>query len=77
MVGYGQFFTVAINFIIVAWVLFLFIRAMNRPKRQEDAKLDMPRAPEIPTEVNLLSKIRIFLHRISNEEHQHDSRIHR
>jgi large conductance mechanosensitive channel len=61
LVGYGQFFTVAINFIIVAWVLFLLIRAMNRLKRQEDAKLDVPKAPEIPTEVKLLSEIRDLL----------------
>jgi large conductance mechanosensitive channel len=61
VVGYGQFFTVAINFIIVAWVLFLLIRAMNRLKRQEDAQLDVPRAPEIPAEVKLLSEIRDIL----------------
>ncbi|MBQ0818800.1 large conductance mechanosensitive channel protein MscL, partial [Microvirga sp. HBU67558] len=37
VLGYGQFITVALNFLIVAWVLFLVIRAMNRMMRKEDA----------------------------------------
>lgn len=61
VIGYGQFLTVALNFIIVAWVLFLVIRAMNRLKRQEDAKVDVPQAPEIPADVKLLSEIRDLL----------------
>jgi large conductance mechanosensitive channel len=61
VIGYGQFLTVAINFIIVAWVLFLVIRAMNKLKRQEDAKVDVPQAPEIPADVKLLSEIRDLL----------------
>jgi large conductance mechanosensitive channel len=61
VVGYGQFFTVAINFLIVAWVLFLVIRTINRLKRQEDAKLDVTQAPEVPADVKLLSEIRDLL----------------
>ena len=61
VIGYGQFLTVAINFLIVAWVLFLVIRAMNKLKRQEDAKVDVPQAPEISADVKLLSEIRDLL----------------
>jgi large conductance mechanosensitive channel len=61
VVGYGRFLTIAINFLIVAWVLFMVIRAMNRMKRQEDAKLEVPKAPEIPADVKLLSEIRDLL----------------
>ena len=61
VIGYGKFLTVALNFLIVAWVLFLVIRAMNRLKRQEDARLDVPKAPEIPADVKLLSEIRDLL----------------
>jgi large conductance mechanosensitive channel len=61
VIGYGQFLTVALNFLIVAWVLFLVIRAMNRLKRQEDAEVDVPKAPEIPADVKLLSEIRDIL----------------
>src|SRR5215212_8794312 len=38
VVGYGQFLTVALNFLIVAWVLFFVIRGMNRMMRKEDEK---------------------------------------
>jgi large conductance mechanosensitive channel len=58
VVGYGQFLTIALNFLIVAWVLFLVIRMMNRLKQREDSKVDVPKAPEIPTDVKLLSEIR-------------------
>src|SRR3974390_3041485 len=30
VLGYGQFLTVAINFMIIAWVLFLAVRGINR-----------------------------------------------
>jgi large conductance mechanosensitive channel len=58
VIGYGQFITIAINFAIIAFVLFLVIRAMNRMKRAEDAKVDVPKAPEIPADVKLLAEIR-------------------
>ena len=61
VLGYGSFITTSLNFIIVAAVLFVVIRAVNRLKRQEDAKLDVPKAPEIPADVKLLSEIRDLL----------------
>ena len=61
VVGYGQFITVALNFLIVAWVLFLVIRGMNKLQRKEDEKVDVPKAPEIPADVKLLSEIRDLL----------------
>jgi large conductance mechanosensitive channel len=61
VVGYGQFLTVALNFLIVAWVLFFVIRGMNRLMRKEDEKVDVPKAPEIPADVKLLSEIRDLL----------------
>ena len=38
VIGYGQFLTVAVNFLIVAAVLFLVIKAINTLKRKEEAK---------------------------------------
>src|SRR6185436_1486137 len=35
--GYGQFITVTVNFIIIAFILFLVIKAMNRLFQQEQA----------------------------------------
>lgn len=58
VLGYGQFLTVALNFIIVAFVLFLVIRAMNRLTRKEEAKADVPKPAELPADVKLLSEIR-------------------
>ena len=59
VLGYGQFITVAINFVIVAFVLFLVIRGMNRVIKQEEAA---PAAPPPPTrEELLLTEIRDLL----------------
>ena len=57
--GYGTFITVAINFAIVAFVLFLVIRGMNRMMKKEAAA---PAAPPPPTkEQVLLTEIRDLL----------------
>jgi large conductance mechanosensitive channel len=61
VLGYGNFLTISLNFVIVAAVLFAIIRAMNRIKRQEDAKLDVAKTPELPADVKLLSEIRDLL----------------
>jgi large conductance mechanosensitive channel len=58
VLGYGQFLTVAVNFIIIAFVLFLVIQAMNRLKNLAEAKVEVPKAPEIPADIKLLSEIR-------------------
>lgn len=59
VLGYGNFVTVAINFVIVAFVLFLVIRAMNRMTRQEEAKPEA--VAEVPADVKLLGEIRDLL----------------
>ncbi len=59
VIGFGQFTTIAVNFIIVAWVLFLVIKAMNRLKRKEAAAPEAPAAP--PADVQLLTEIRDLL----------------
>lgn len=56
VLGYGQFLTMAVNFAVIALVLFLIIRAMNRLN-----KVDVLNAPEIPADVKLLSEIRDLL----------------
>ncbi|TFV38913.1 large conductance mechanosensitive channel protein MscL [Bradyrhizobium frederickii] len=59
VLAYGSFLTLTINFIIVAFVLFLVIRAMNTLKRKEEAA---PAAPLKPSaEVELLTEIRDLL----------------
>ena len=57
VIGYGQFLTIAVNFLIVAAVLFVVIQALNKLKKQEEAKP----APELPADVKLLTEIRDLL----------------
>jgi len=59
VLAWGRFVTIAINFIIIAWVMFMVVKLMNNLKRKEAAA---PPAPAAPTaEVTLLSEIRDLL----------------
>ncbi len=57
--GYGQFLTVTLNFLIIAFVLFLVVKGMNRLKKQE-AAAPAP-APEPSKSEVLLEEIRDLL----------------
>jgi large conductance mechanosensitive channel len=59
--AYGNFITIVINFLIIAFVLFLIIKAMSRMKKQEAAAPAAPPAPSA-SEV-LLTEIRDLLAR--------------
>ena len=60
--GYGTFITVSVNFIIIAFVLFLLIRGMNRIIREEERAAPPPAPPtkdqELLTEIRDLLKAR-------------------
>jgi large conductance mechanosensitive channel len=57
--GYGAFLTVTVNFLIIAWVLFLAIKAINRMFQEEQAA---PPPPAPPTkQEQLLEEIRDLL----------------
>ncbi len=55
-IGYGQFLTVAINFLIIAMVLFFVVRAINKLKAKEEAV-----APAEAADVAVLKEIRDLL----------------
>jgi large conductance mechanosensitive channel len=58
VLAWGNFLTLTLNFIIIAFVLFLVIRAMNSLKRKEEAAP----APAKPTrQEELLAEIRDLL----------------
>lgn len=62
VLGWGNFITIAINFVIIAWILFLLVKGMNRLRRSEDVKTDTAEKPaEIPADVKLLTEIRDLL----------------
>ena len=54
VLAYGNFVSVVINFLILAFVIFMLVRQANKlmPKKVEEA------APTGPTEVELLTEIR-------------------
>jgi len=58
-VKYGVFLSSVINFIIVAFILFLIIKGMNAAQKREDAKPEAP-APT-PDDIKLLTEIRDLL----------------
>jgi len=59
VLAWGNFLTLTLNFIIVAFVLFLVIKAMNNMKRKDAAA---PAAPPKPSrEEELLTEIRDLL----------------
>src|SRR5215470_10303872 len=57
VLAWGSFVTLVINFIIIAWVLFLVIKVMNRMLRSEAAKPPAPtKQEELLTEIRDLLK---------------------
>ena len=61
--AYGNFLTVVINFLILAWIIFLMVKGVNTMrKRLERQKAEGPAAPP-PADVALLTEIRDLLAR--------------
>ncbi|HWP19554.1 MAG TPA: large conductance mechanosensitive channel protein MscL [Burkholderiaceae bacterium] len=56
VLAYGNFITVALNFVLLAFVIFLMIKQINRLKRREPPAATAPAAA--PEEVVLLREIR-------------------
>jgi large conductance mechanosensitive channel len=59
--AYGSFLTVALNFIILAFIIFLMIKQVNRMKKAEPAAPAAPAAT--PEDIVLLREIRDNLKR--------------
>ena len=57
MFGYGQFITVVINFLILAFIIFLLVRQANKVLKKKEAEAP----PAGPSEVDLLIEIRDLL----------------
>ena len=60
-INYGLFINAIISFLIVAWVLFLVIKAVNQMKREEEAAPEPEAEPEPSAEEKLLTEIRDLL----------------
>lgn len=57
-IAYGNFITLLINFLIVAWVLFMVVKGINRLRR---TPVPPAEAPPPPKEEMLLTEIRDLL----------------
>lgn len=60
--AYGNFLTVVINFVILAWIIFLMVKGVNTLRKQLERqdKSDAKAAPP-PADVQLLTEIRDLL----------------
>ena len=56
VLAWGSFLTIVINFAIIAAILFMVVKAINRLKAKEAAKPEVPAPPS--KEVQLLTEIR-------------------
>ncbi len=59
VLAYGSFITILLNFIILAFIIFIMIKQMNRLKREEAAAPAAPaEPPPTPEDIVLLREIR-------------------
>lgn len=58
--AYGNFITIAVNFIILAFIIFMMVKQMNRLKREAPAAPTAAPAPT-PEDILLLREIRDYL----------------
>jgi len=58
-VKYGKFISATINFLIVAFVLFLIVKGVNAAKKKDEAAPAAPAEP--PADIKLLTEIRDLL----------------
>lgn len=58
-VRYGNFIQTTLNFLIIAFCIFLMVKALNAMKRKQEEAPTPP--PEVPADVKLLTEIRDLL----------------
>jgi len=57
--AYGNFLTVVVNFVILAFIIFLMIKGVNAIRRKQAEQPAAPKAP--PPDIQLLTEIRDLL----------------
>lgn len=64
VLAYGNFLTTLINFLILAWIIFVMVKAVNNLRRRVIRDKAQPAVPEAPpADVQLLTEIRDLLAR--------------
>jgi large conductance mechanosensitive channel len=56
--AYGNFLTITLNFIILAFIIFQMVKIINRIKLQDEASAATEEAPPTPEDIQLLREIR-------------------
>lgn len=62
VIAYGNFLTITLNFLIVAFCIFIIVKMMNKAtSKMKKKEVPAPEAPKGPTDIELLSEIRDLL----------------
>ena len=61
VLAYGNFIQNTVDFIIVAFCIFLMLKAINKLNRKKEEPAPEPEAPKGPTQEELLAEIRDLL----------------
>jgi large conductance mechanosensitive channel len=56
--AYGSFLTIVVNFVILAFIIFMMVKQLNRLRTEEPAAAAPEEAPATPEDVLLLREIR-------------------
>ncbi|WP_313312047.1 large conductance mechanosensitive channel protein MscL [Pulveribacter sp.] len=62
--AYGHFLTISLNFFILAFIIFVMVKQINRLKREHEKKVEEPAAT--PEDIQLLREIRDSLKKTSS-----------
>lgn len=63
VLAYGNFITVTLNFLILAFIIFQMVRLFNKMKKNDPAP-PLPVTPPTPEDILLLREIRDALHQV-------------
>ena len=59
VLSYGSFLTMLINFLLLAWIVFLMVKGINHLRRLNESKETVPEKPAAePEDIKLLREIR-------------------
>ena len=61
VLAYGSFVTAVLNFLILAWIIFLMVKAVNNLRRRLENQKPAPAPAAPPADVALLTEIRDLL----------------
>lgn len=63
VLAYGNFVTVALNFVLLAFIIFIMVRAINRMRREHEQNPPAAEPAPPPEDIQLLREIRDSLKR--------------